>query len=156
MFFNAIQIFVTCDSMPDVGDSVSSFCPCGSKILYKDCCKPLHLGKLPKNALELMRSRYSAYALCLSDYIILTTHPENPQFCTDRSTWRQKISEFCVNTKFEKLEVLDFQEKDNRATVLFVAHLTQNEKDISFKERSLFEKLDDRWLYKNGLLYDPG
>ena len=50
-------------------------CPCGSQDSYKNCCKPLHRGEPAKSAVQLMRSRYSAYALSLPDYIIATPSP---------------------------------------------------------------------------------
>jgi SEC-C motif domain protein len=124
-------------------------CPCGSGKAYEVCCKLFHQGQLPDSALKLMRSRYSAYALGLPAYIISTTHPANPQFCHDIAQWTQEISEFCFHTEFEKLEILDVQENDNFGTVTFVAHLTQNKKDVSFTERSLFEKIKGKWLYKS-------
>jgi SEC-C motif-containing protein len=127
-------------------------CPCGSGNAYAGCCQPFHQGKRPDNALKLMRSRYSAYALCLPAYIILTTHPANPQFCRDMTQWSKKISEFCSSAEFKKLEILDFQEKVPFATVTFIAHLSQGEKDTSFIERSYFEKSKSIWLYRNGQL----
>ncbi|MDD2950112.1 MAG: YchJ family metal-binding protein, partial [Sulfuricurvum sp.] len=53
-------------------------CPCHSGEKYKKCCQPYHKGILPSNAQKLMRSRYSAFALELSNYIMATTHPNNP------------------------------------------------------------------------------
>jgi hypothetical protein len=54
-------------------------CPCGSRLLYKQCCQPYHDKKaLPPTPEALMRSRYSAYSLNIVDYIVETTHPENP------------------------------------------------------------------------------
>ena len=44
-------------------------CPCGSAIKYKKCCKAYHDGKIPKDALTLMKSRYSAYAAGEVKYI---------------------------------------------------------------------------------------
>jgi SEC-C motif domain protein len=129
-------------------------CPCCSGTPYTACCQPFHQGGWPDNALKLMRSRYSAYALCLPDYIIRTTHPENPQFCHDATLWSQQISEFCLHTQFRRLEILDFQENDAYATVTFVAHLTRNNRDASFKEKSRFEKIEGQWLYLNGQLDD--
>lgn len=120
-------------------------CPCGTGKEYGACCKPFHQGGLPRSALELMRSRYSAYALNLPEYIIATTHPENPQ---DNDL--KKIAEFCTHTTFKKLEIIDFQEKGDVATVTFVAHLAQDGKDFSLSERSTFEKVDGKWLYLNG------
>lgn len=125
-------------------------CPCGSGQAYKVCCQPFHEGKLPETALQLMRSRYSAYALHLPSYIMETTHPDNPHFNPDTIAWGQSISSFCLNTVFNKLEILNHQPLGNHATVTFVAHLTQNHKDASFQEQSYFEKVKGKWLYFNG------
>jgi SEC-C motif-containing protein len=51
-------------------------CPCASQQALSDCCGRLHGGKqLPASAEQLMRSRYSAFALNLTDYIVSTTAP---------------------------------------------------------------------------------
>lgn len=125
-------------------------CPCGSGKSYTACCKPFHEGQLPDSALKLMRSRYSAYALCLPMYIISTTHPAHPQFHHDTAQWLQRIAEFCLQTEFKRLDILDFIEEDCFATVTFTAHLDQNKKDVSFTEKSTFEKVEGKWLYRNG------
>lgn len=127
-------------------------CPCGTGNTYETCCKPFHQGQLPDNALKLMRSRYSAYALCLPKYIISTTHPANSQYCHDLDQWSQEISEFSEHTEFKKLEIIDFQDGEQFATVTFVAHLVQNKKDASFREKSSFEKIKGKWLYLAGQL----
>ena len=115
-------------------------CPCGTGLDYKDCCEPLHLGVYPENALQLMRSRYSAYALHQVDYIIRTTHRDNPQN-------RQAIIQFCQNTEFEKLVILDFVNGIERAEVEFIAFLKQNKRPFQLRERSLFIKEGPQWLY---------
>ena len=130
-------------------------CPCSSGDTYTTCCEPFHQGKLPENALQLMRSRFSAYALNLPDYIIGTTHPASPQYLHDKTTWSRQISEFSSQTEFKKLEILNFQETEHFATVTFVAYLFQNNNDATFTERSYFEKLDGKWLYRSGQL-SPG
>ena len=128
------------------------FCPCGSQNAYEDCCKRFHDGLLPDNALQLMRSRYAAYALNLPDYIIKTTHPASPQYCDNHRPWKKKISEFSLNSQFEKLEILDFNERGHVATVTYVATLPQNNQDATFTEKSYFEKLKNKWLYRCGQL----
>jgi peptide deformylase len=127
-------------------------CPCGTGKPYEECCKPFHQGKVPEHAVELMRSRFAAFALGLPEYIISTTHPASPQYGHDAAHWSQQIAKFCDETQFKKLEIFDVQEKEQIATVAFVAHLFQNEKDLSFTERSYFEKIKGRWLYLRGLL----
>ncbi|MDR3623655.1 MAG: YchJ family metal-binding protein [Chlamydiales bacterium] len=122
-------------------------CPCRSGNTYVNCCKPFHQGQLLHTALELMRSRYSAYALHMPEYIIHTTHSTGPQFHPDLTQWSQKISKFCLNTEFKNLEILHFEEKGSCATVTFTAHLIQNQKDASFTEKSYFKKIEGKWLY---------
>lgn len=124
-------------------------CPCHSGKEYSLCCQPLHLGAFAENALDLMRSRFSAYALDLPQYIIKTTHPNNPQFNSDFLTWSKEISLFSQNTQFMDLQILDFQESDNSATVTFIAHLTPS---ASFQETSLFQKHNNMWLYLKGIV----
>lgn len=127
-------------------------CPCGTQKLYGVCCKPYHLGALPENALLLMRSRYTAYALKLADYIIQTTHPRNPSYNLNFQEWRQAILHFCENTRFEGLKIVEFVDGEKVATVTFTAHLKQGGQNASFTEKSTFEKVDKRWLYKDGVV----
>jgi peptide deformylase len=127
-------------------------CPCGSGKHYQDCCQPFHAGQVPPDALTLMRSRYAAYALNLPDYIIKTTHPASPQYSDDYSRWAKKLSSFSQHCKFEKLEVLDFKEQRDVATVTFVAHLSQNGQDATFTEKSYFDKVNGKWMYRIGQL----
>lgn len=53
----------------------STPCPCTSGQSLGDCCGRYHQGTAAPTALALMRSRYSAFALGLIDYIRATTHP---------------------------------------------------------------------------------
>ena len=48
--------------------SLQNSCPCGSNRSYAQCCEPLHQGLVNAATAEaLMRSRYSAYVLRLSE-----------------------------------------------------------------------------------------
>ena len=121
--------------------SANDNCPCGSLIKYKKCCKPFHENiKTPINALELMKSRYCAYAIEKSEYIILTTHQNNRDFNTDTKVWNNDILDFSRNTKFEKLEILEFIDGQTESFVTFKANITQNIQDVSFIEKSRFVK----------------
>lgn len=128
-------------------------CPCYSGAAYKDCCQNFHLGKvLPQNALQLMRSRFSAFACNLSDYIVQTTHPASPQYCEDKFSWKREISHFSKNTTFHRLKILDFKENQSTASVTFTAYISQDGHDMTFTEQSFFEKWNQRWLYRSGKL----
>lgn len=127
-------------------------CPCHSGERYEHCCKPYHEGDtLPENALSLMRSRYSAYALKLPAYIIETTHPGSPFFQHDCQKWEQDILKFCKTTKFVGLKIHDFSENRSEAFVTFTAFLSQKGENASFVEKSRFEKKKGRWLYRDAI-----
>lgn len=125
-------------------------CPCSTTAAYHKCCKPYHEGTIAQNALLLMRSRYSAYALNLCDYIIETTHPEHPEYCDDRQQWKSDIERFCTQTRFDQLKIREFIDGKNTAFVTFTAFLRQADQDASFTEKSIFVFENGRWLYKSG------
>lgn len=125
-------------------------CPCDSKLMYHKCCKQYHEGTLPAKAEALMRSRYCAYALGLVDYIMDTTHPEHPDYSTDKVRWKADLEAFSGHTRFDQLKIRDSTDGEQTATVTFTAFLRQADHDASFTEKSTFEKIDGKWLYKFG------
>ena len=135
--------------------SPNDICPCGSLKKYKKCCKPFH-DKItfPKTALELMKSRFSAFAVLIADYIIFTTHENNSDYISDLKSWNQDIMNFSKNTRFERLEILDFIEGEVESFVTFKATLFQDKNDISFIEKSRFLKTEGIWKYVDGQLID--
>lgn len=131
--------------------TVNSLCPCGGLLKYKKCCKVFHDNiKNPSNALELMKSRFSAYAFAQSNYIIKTTHKENRDYSENILEWKKEIEIFSSNTNFDKLEILEFIEGKIESFVTFRANLFQNKNDVSFIEKSRFKKEDNIWLYVDG------
>jgi SEC-C motif-containing protein len=126
--------------------SVNATCPCHSGTKYKKCCLPYHNGANPPNALLLMRSRYSAYALKNAKYIISTTHPNNPDFTDNTKQWMEDILEFCNNTVFIGLSIMEFCDGENEAFVIFKASLG----DTQFVEKSRFLNENGKWLYESG------
>ena len=121
-------------------------CPCGSGIKYTKCCGVFHKGARPKSALELMKSRYSAYAAGNSSYIISTTHPDNPEWDDDLNRWEESIGEFSRQNDFLGLNIIEFVDGDEEAYVTFEALLSSG----TLREKSRFIKLDDKWLYVDG------
>ena len=121
--------------------SKNSQCPCGSGKKYKDCCFKYHKGANPKNALLLMKSRYSAYAVGKANYIIKTTHKSSPHFEENKEKWVEEIKTFS-KSKFKKLEIIDFIDGEKEAFVEFKAYID----DYVMYEKSRFIK-EDRWYY---------
>lgn len=131
---------------------MNPICPCHSGKTYDECCKPYHEGSFPPTALALMRSRYSAYAVGLSGYIMQTTHPRNPSALLPKDKWKNEILEFSKNTEFLGLTILEVIEGERESFVTFRASLKQQGKDASFTEKSRFEKADGKWLYVDGVV----
>jgi hypothetical protein len=70
-------------------------CPCGGgddKLPYSRCCKPYHKReKYPTDCVTLMRSRFTGYAKGEGEYVVKTTHPENPIFKDGAKTESGKV-----------------------------------------------------------------
>lgn len=117
-------------------------CPCGGGI-YAACCGPFHAGEAEAPTAEaLMRSRYSAFALGLADYLWRTWHPRTrPEHVTlDDTAW----------TGLEILDVVDGTERDQDGVVEFVAHHWSGRRQGAMRERSRFERRGRRWMYVDG------
>ena len=120
--------------------SPNNLCPCGSGKKYKKCCQIYHKGKIAKSALELMKSRYSAFVVGDIDYIIKTS-----TFQKDYDD----LKSFSQNCEFKKLEILEYTQN----TVTFKATIICNEQDASFIEKSFFIQRNNRWYYDKGEIY---
>jgi SEC-C motif domain protein len=126
-------------------------CPCWSGLEYVSCCGPYHAGEKPASCLNLMRARYSAYALGLIGFILNTTHPHNIESKKPLEQRRSEIISFCNNVYFLGVEITHFEEKENFGRVIFKATLEdKNQNDLSFIEESTFEKVNGEWLYLKG------
>lgn len=124
-------------------------CPCGSGIVYENCCAPLHTGKLvAETAEQLMRSRYAAYALKQVDYLYATTHPDKraPDLKQQTEAWIQRA-------EFVKLELLSTRQgrvDDKLGKVEFIAHYRQYGELRQMRETSRFRRFKGRWHYFDG------
>ncbi len=123
--------------------SINNKCPCGSGIKYKKCCKLYHDGKIPNNALILMKSRYSAYALKNAKYIQKSSLNQDDL---------ESIQEFSKKTSFQNLKIIEFIDGNEKAYVTFKATLFNANKDTSFTEKSTFFKKNNKWFYVDGEL----
>ncbi len=125
--------------------SVNSPCPCGSGKKYKKCCQIYHKGALAPNALILMKSRYSAYYVGDANYIIKTTHKDNPLYEADKSKWKKELEIVSRETIWQNLKIVDFEEEKNRASVLFIASFEGGKTE----EKSFFVREQGGWKYLN-------
>ena len=125
-------------------------CPCGSNKKYKKCCKLSHNRTLPKTALTLMKSRYSAYDIGNSKYIMDTTHMLNTEYSEDKKTWEENIQNFIKDSNFKALEILEFEDSTPESYVTFKAYIDINGVDSTFTEKSKFIKENGKWFYVSG------
>lgn len=125
-------------------------CPCGSNLKYKKCCRLFHHGEKATTALELMKSRYSAYAVNDTEYIMRTTDTNNSDFSRDKVSWGKKIKQFMDDTQFVSLDILEFLENEEESFVTFKVNMFIDGVDSSFIEKSRFVKNNDEWFYESG------
>lgn len=110
---------------------------------YEQCCQRYHTGNPAPTALELMRSRYSAYVMGFEPYLLATWHtstrPTSLELANDR------------HIKWIGLQVREHKElTENTASVEFVARYKVNGKAEVLHEISVFEKNNGYWFYIDG------
>jgi SEC-C motif domain protein len=126
-------------------------CPCTSKKPYDSCCGPFHAGTaLPGTAEQLMRSRFSAYALGKVDYLISTR-------CEARRAEedREELARYCRSVSCVGLKIVGKEkggQADDTGIVTFHASLqTQGRRSLHI-ETSTFAREQGRWVYVDGLV----
>ncbi len=118
-------------------------CFCCSDLTFENCCEPFILGnKNPETCLQLMRSRYSAYATKNADYLLATTHISERKYYS-----KTQILDWATSNIWQKLEIISFSE----TTVEFKAfYLNSNNKLNIHHEFSNFKCEDGFWFYLDG------
>ena len=121
-------------------------CPCCSGKNYENCCEPFHLKKeTPKTPEELMRSRYTAFAKVLTDYLVETTHSS-----VRKLHYPNEIEEWAKSNKWLKLEII-FAKDDK---VRFMAYYQDQKGEIyEHDELSAFVQENGKWFYVDGEFY---
>lgn len=115
-------------------------CPCGLGEQYDSCCGRYHEGTLAPTAEQLMRSRYSAFALGDADYLLGTWHPSA----------RPRTLDLDPETQWTRLAVLETDGGgllDTTGTVSFRAVYVLDGKRHVMNETSRFVREGKRWLY---------
>lgn len=122
----------------------SATCPCESGAPYAACCQRWHSGQPAPDANSLMRSRYAAYALGLTDYLLQTWHVSTrPASLQDEAN--------APPLKWLGLKILHHEQLDNsKAIVEFIARYKVNGKAEKLHERSRFVREQGQWWYVDG------
>lgn len=117
-------------------------CPCGSTRPYESCCGLLHRGQAAATPEALMRSRYSAYARGLTDYLRATWAPETCPTDLDAHTPPQP--------QWLELTVHGSTLAGDQGRVRFSARGKLNGRAFRMEEDSRFVQREGRWLYLDG------
>jgi SEC-C motif-containing protein len=119
-------------------------CPCGTGDTYRTCCEPLHANRVQAaTAEQLMRSRYSAYALGRPDHVFRTWHPRT----------RPEQVEPSQGLTWTGLKILDTEAGlpgDDEGVVEFEAAYRTSAGPGVLHERSRFARRAGRWCYLDG------
>lgn len=124
-----------------------ALCLCGSTLAYQNCCKLYHTGeKLPATAEQLMRSRFTAYAMHNGEYLQATweanKRPKRIDFSKETVQW----------LRLEIIQVKKGTVKDDKGIVEFNAFYVLAGQEAVMNEISRFKKIANRWFYVDGMV----
>ncbi|WP_308287438.1 YchJ family protein [Cryobacterium inferilacus] len=126
---------------PVVPSALPVRCPCLSGNGYVDCCGRLHRGESrAATAEQLMRSRYSAFAVGDADYLLATWHPRT----------RPEDLELDGTVRWMRLDIERTERGgmlDTVGIVEFTAYARQGGHRSRQHEVSRFEKVAGVWFY---------
>ncbi|MGQ9426612.1 YchJ family protein [Gilvimarinus sp. F26214L] len=131
-------------------------CPCGKEKSFDACCGRFLSGRdLPRTAEQLMRSRFSAYALGgYGQYLLDTWFPATAAGLSEEVLSDRQL-------RWEKLEVLNKSQSGDQASVEFKAYYRPRASAVGAEgnlqvmhEHSEFRRVAGRWLYVGGQV-DP-
>lgn len=121
-------------------------CPCGRPETYENCCGPTHRGEAEApTAEDLMRSRYSAFAMKQGRYLRETTDPQTTHLFDHEAQdkWAEQAT-------FTRLEIIRAVENGNKATVEFKAHYQMENQEHVHHEVGKFRRQAGTWYFRQG------
>jgi SEC-C motif domain protein len=123
-----------------------NICLCDSGKPFEKCCEHFLSGSAnattPK---QLMRSRYTAYALGnYGEYLLATWLPESSKGLTAASLSEKSLD-------WVKLEILNNQQNGDEGRVEFKAYYKTEDGELNIlHEMSSFRRIDRHWYYVEG------
>jgi SEC-C motif domain protein len=127
----------------------NELCSCDTKKPFSECCEPVLKGvRTPATAVELMRSRYTAYVRHEIDYIMNTLSPTRK-----KDTDRKATEEWSRDTQWEGLEIVSTVKggpEDETGSVEFIAKFREKEEAKTHHELATFVKLKGSWYFEDG------
>lgn len=121
-------------------------CPCLSGLSYGECCEPLHRGDADApTAEQLMRSRFTAFAVGEAAYLLATWHPRT----------RPATLTLDPDLRWYRLDIRDRTAGgplDAEGEVEFEAYWCSPDDRGSLRERSRFVREGGRWFYLDAVV----
>jgi|GEM_PF-2499307 len=96
---------------------------------------------------DLVRARWSAYALKLPDFIIETTHPDNESYDSNVTRWRLQVEAYCLRNVFYELNIVSAEDDKVSYKADILAYMSQ---PITMSEDSVFAQVDGEWKFLCG------
>jgi Uncharacterized protein conserved in bacteria len=125
-------------------------CPCGSGSGFRNCCEPLlNCSTNAESALQLMRSRYTAFTKANVDYL-MQTHAAKSRPVAER----KNIERWAKSVVWLGLEIIKAENgnrDDKTGYVEFKATYIENGQPAQIHERSLFIRENGKWVYVSGV-----
>lgn len=124
-------------------------CPCTSGLTYADCCELVHenLGSA-KEASDVMRARYSAYALGRIPFL------HDSLLASERDSFDEdSAKEWAAQADWVGLEILETEKgelQDSVGTVEFKAYFNQDGDAHEHHEIAKFKKVNGAWYFVDG------
>ncbi|MFD0265708.1 YchJ family protein [Streptomyces sp. NPDC127106] len=116
-------------------------CPCGLPASYAECCGRFHCGDRQAPTAELlMRSRFSAFAVGDTAYLMRSWHPDT----------RPGRLDLDPEQRWVRLEILGVERGgmfETEGSVEFRAHYREGGHAGSLHENSAFAREDGAWVY---------
>jgi SEC-C motif-containing protein len=128
---------------------IQMHCYCCSNLLFSDCCEPIIKNTSAEKPEQLMRSRFSAYAIKNYAYVLATYAPTQRQQLSVKA-----LSDSADSTIWRKLDVLASASTDKIGSVEFIATYTVGGEYFAMHELSHFIKQDNKWYYTTGVMQD--
>lgn len=135
----------------------SSPCPCTSGKKYGECCAPFHEGaREPQQGPELVRSRYSGFALGKIDYLVKTLHPDHPDVGKPPEALVLALRTASSSFKYMGLTIVESRDADEHGVsrVLYLARIFRRGQDVSFIELAEFMHDGVGLRYRSGKTMD--
>lgn len=127
----------------------NSLCKCDTGKQFSACCEPVLNGqKVPQNAVDVMRARYTAFVLGKIDFIMSTIAPSK------KSEYdRKSVEDWSRSTEWTGLEIVSTENggaADDTGEVEFIAHYRGKNSAKKHHEQASFVKIKGAWYFENG------